>query len=47
MSGRDLYGLWQDALLEQGQDTDGWDELDETDRVAWNVAGQQVELRIA
>lgn len=40
MTGKELYERWAAALAKQDVGTDGWDDLDETDRIAWNeVAG--------
>lgn len=43
MTGEELYNRYRAELAERGVGTDSWNELNETDRQAWDAVGKEIQ----
>lgn len=47
MSGEELHALYRKALGDLGVDIDTWEQLDQTDRDAWNATADEATTVIS
>lgn len=45
MTGIELYEMYYSEMRNQGIGMDGWDELEPSDRDAWDAVAEQVQLK--
>lgn len=44
MSGEELYIMYLDAMNDEGVGVDEWQDLEESDKAAWNAIASKVQL---